>query len=127
MMISEAGNLESLANCAGKLAKYDSTLLILNTDTLRVCKCFNLGAHNNSVHEDRKLEDKKELTKKSDISLFCSSFAVLVAGKVSKIPSLQGWHNCDAHSGREGWRIPSEKTKSVCMADDLIPDQDSLV
>lgn len=74
MMISEAGSLESLANCAGKLAKYDSILLILNTDTLIVCKCFNLGAHNNSVHEDGKPEKKKELTEVRHLSLlfqFC--------------------------------------------------------
>lgn len=40
MMISEAGSLESLAHGAGKLAKYDSILLILNADTLIVFLIF---------------------------------------------------------------------------------------
>lgn len=47
MMISEAGSLESLAHGAGKLAEYDSVLLILSADTLIVCEGFNL--RNNSV------------------------------------------------------------------------------
>lgn len=61
-MISEAGSLESLANLAGKLAKYDSILMILNTDTLIVCKCFYHGTHHNLEQEDKKLEEKMELT-----------------------------------------------------------------
>lgn len=43
MMISEAGSLESLANLAGKLAKYDSILMILSTDTL--IECVFIVAH----------------------------------------------------------------------------------
>jgi len=62
MMISEAGSLESLANLAGKLAKYDSILMILHTDTLIVCKCFYHGTHHNLEQEDKKLEEKMELT-----------------------------------------------------------------
>lgn len=72
MMISEAGSLESLADRAGKLAKYDSILLILNVDTLIVCKRFSLGAHNNSVHENGKPEEKKELTEARHISVLFS-------------------------------------------------------
>lgn len=67
MMISGAGSLESLAHGAGKLAKYDSILLILDADTLIVCKCFNLN--NNSVCEDGKPEEKKELTEIRKLSL----------------------------------------------------------
>lgn len=66
MMISEAGSLESLAHGAGKLAMYDSILLILNADTLIVCKCFNLS--NNSVCEDGKPEEKKGLTEVRKLS-----------------------------------------------------------
>lgn len=62
MMISEAGSLESLANLAGKLAKYDSILMILSTDTLIECKCFYRGSHHNLEQEDKKLEEKLELT-----------------------------------------------------------------
>lgn len=61
MMISEAGSLESLANLAGKLAKYDS-IMILSTDTLIECKCFYCGSHHSLEQEDKKLEDKMELT-----------------------------------------------------------------
>lgn len=74
MMISEAGSLESLANHAGKLEKYDSILLILNTDTLIVCKCFYCGAHHNSEQEKRKPEEKMELNEVRYLSLlfqFC--------------------------------------------------------
>lgn len=74
MMISEAGSLESLADHAGKLAKYDTILSILNVNTLIVCKCFNLGAHSNSMHENGKPEKKKELTEARYISVlfqFC--------------------------------------------------------
>lgn len=73
-MISEDGSLESLANRADKLANFDSVLFILNADTFIVCKCFNLGAHNISVHEDGKSEEKMGLTEDRHLSLlfqFC--------------------------------------------------------